>query len=147
MAASVYRYALVAVALTLAPHAVRADQELIDYREAVMESIGGHTAALVAIVKGNVPYTQDAPLHARAIEPLAKMAGHIFPPDSKTGKTEALPAIWEQPEKFQKAMAAFQTAAADLAKAADGKPSDLAAPVGALAKTCKSCHDDFRKKD
>ena len=113
----------------------------------MMESIGGHTTALVAIVKGNVPYTQDAPVHARAIEPLAKMAEHIFPPDSQTGKTDALPAIWEQPQKFQQALAAFQTAAADLAKAADGEPSDLAAPVGALAKACKGCHDDFRKKN
>ena len=149
MAAPVFRlpHALVAVALTVVPHAVRADQDLIDYREAVMELIGGHTTALVAIVKGNVPYTQDAPVHARAIEPLAKMAEHIFPPDLQTGKTDALPAIWEQPQKFQQALAAFQTAAADLAKAADGEPRDLAAPVSALAKACKGCHDDFRKKD
>ncbi|HYN38988.1 MAG TPA: cytochrome c [Rhodospirillales bacterium] len=149
MAASMLRLssALLAASCSLAPLAARADQPLIDYRNAVMESIGGHMSALVAIVKGEVPYTQDAPLHARAIAPLATMAGHVFPPGSKTGKTDALPAIWEQPEKFQKAMTAFQTAAADLAKAADGSPADLAAPVSALGKACKGCHDDFRKKD
>ncbi len=59
----------------------------------------------------------------------------------------ALPAIWEQPEKFQKAQAAFDTAAADLAKAADSPPRELAAPLSALVKACKGCHDDFRKKD
>jgi len=139
--------ATIAGALMLSSLPVRADQAVIDYREAVMESIGGHTSALAAIVKGQVPFTQDAAVHARAIEPLAKMASHIFPPDSQTGKTEALPAIWEQPEKFQKALAAFETAAADLAKAADSAPRELAGPLSALTKACKGCHDDFRKKD
>jgi cytochrome c556 len=134
-------------ALALESQAVHADAPLIDYRESIMESIGGHTSALAAIVKGEVPYSQDAPLHARAIEPLAKIAPHIFPPDSRTGDTKALPAIWEQPEKFQKALTAFETAAADLAKAADQPPRELAGPLSALAKTCKGCHDDFRKKD
>lgn len=150
MATSVLRMlpaAAIAAALMSVPLAARADQALIDYRKAVMESIGGHTSALVAIVKGNVPYKEDAAVHARAIEPLAKMAGHVFPANSKTGKTEALPAIWEQPEKFEKTLAAFQAAAADLAKFADGQPADLAPPVSALAKSCKACHDDFRKKD
>ena len=27
------------------------------------------------------------------------------------------------------------------------EPRALAAPVGDLAKACKACHDDFRKKD
>lgn len=139
--------AALGVVLALSPGLASADQAQIDYREAVMESIGGHMKALVAIVKGNVPYTQDAPVHARAIQPLAEMAGHIFPPESQTGKTEALPAIWEKPEKFKAAMTAFQTAAADLAKAADGDPTALAGAVGALGKTCKGCHDDFKKKD
>lgn len=149
MATSVLRMlpSVTVAALMSVPLTARADQALIDYRNAVMESIGGHTSALVAIIKGNVPYKEDAAVHARAIEPLAKMAGHVFPPESKTGKTDALPAIWEQPEKFQKSLAAFQTAAADLAKVADGQPGDLAAPVSALAKACKACHDDFRKKD
>lgn len=73
--------------------------------------------------------------------------GTFSRPNSRTGKTDALPAIWEQPEKFKQALTAFQTAAAALAKAADGEPRALAAPVGDLAKACKACHDDFRKKD
>lgn len=135
------------VGLVCSSAAASADQALIDYREAVMESIGGHTQALAAIIKGDVPYAEDARLHATAIEPLAKIAQHIFPPESRTGKTEALPAIWEKPEKFKEALTAFQTAAADLATAADGDVKSLAGPFGALAKACKGCHDDFRKKD
>ena len=127
--------------------AASADQALIDYRQAVMDSIGGHTQALAAIIKGDVPYAEDASLHATSIEPLSKIAGHIFPPESSTGKTDALPAIWEKPEKFKEALTAFQTAAAELAKAADGEVKSLAAPFGNLAKTCKGCHDDFRKKN
>lgn len=136
-----------AAALALSPRLASADQAQIDYREAVMEAIGGHMKALVAIVKGSVPYTDDAAVHARAIEPLSKIAEHVFPPDSQTGKTEALPAIWEQPAKFKEALTTFQTAASDLAKVADDDPKSLAGPVGALGKSCKGCHDDFKKKD
>lgn len=126
---------------------VSADEAMFKYRESVMKAVGGHTSAIAAIVKNEVPFNDDLKAHAVALDGLAKMTGHIFPEGSAVGKSEALPAIWEKPEAFKKAVVAFETAAADLAVAADGGPKAAAPALGALAKSCKGCHDDFRKKD
>ncbi len=135
-------FSVVAMSVTRAS----ADEAMFKYRQSVMEAVGGHTTAIAAIVKNEVPLAEDLKAHAIALNSLAKMTGHIFPEGSTTDKSEALPAIWEKPEKFKKAVTAFQTAAADLVVAVDGGPKAAAPAVGALVKSCKSCHDDFRKK-
>ncbi len=139
------RTVAIAALLGLCATAAAADEAAVKYRQAVMEAIGGHTAALAAIVTRDVPFTEDAPAHATAVGELAKMAGHIFPQGSDTGKTDALPAIWQKPEPFQKVLVGFQTAAARVAAAGGG--ADLPAALDAMLQTCKSCHDDFKKKD
>lgn len=131
----------------LAPSISRADQAMIDYREAVMDAIGGHTKALASLIKGTVPLPDQASVHARALGSLAQIVPTLFPEDSREGKTEALPAIWEKPEDFKKAVMAFQTAAEGLSQVADSSPREMAPAFGALAKTCKGCHDNFKKKD
>ena len=130
-----------------------ADDAAVKYRQSVMEAVGGHTRALGAIVKGEVTHTADFKAHAAALDGLAAMAGHIFPtaPEGETSvKTEVLPAVWEKPEDFKMALASFSTAAANLAKAAaaDGAtPKGIAPAFGDLVKSCKGCHDSFKKKD
>lgn len=139
--------AAIAAAIVVAAAAPAAAKEPIaDYRHALMDAIGGHTAALKEIITGKVPFASSARVHAEALAALAKMTEPVFPPGS--GKdTHALPAIWEKPDAFAKAMAQFQTAAADLGRQAGAAPADMAPAFGALVKTCKGCHDDFRKKD
>ncbi|MCW5700269.1 MAG: cytochrome c [Rhodospirillales bacterium] len=136
--------ALMGFALT---GAAQADEGIKKYRHSVYEALGGHTAALAGIVKGEVPFKDDLAGHVRAIEDISKITPKLFPEGSGGGKTEALPVIWEKPEDFKKAMMAFQEAAANLAKAAETDPDGVPAALGALAKTCKGCHDTFRKED
>lgn len=143
---SVFAGAVALVMVASVTTAVTADEAVHKYRESVMKAVGGHTTALAAIVKNEVPFDGDLKAHAVALNQLVPMTDHIFPEGSGGGETEALPAIWERPEDFKKAVRAFQTAAADLAAAADGGPKAAAPALGALAKSCKSCHDDFRKK-
>jgi cytochrome c556 len=123
-----------------------ADEEIAEYREEVMEAIGGHTGALAKIIGGKVAFSQDAKSHVLALASLAPMVSAIFPPGSVTRDSHALPAIWEKPADFQKAVANFQTAVADLAKQADAPPKEMAPAFDAVAKACKNCHDNFRKK-
>jgi cytochrome c556 len=123
-----------------------ADDGMIKYRQSVMKANGGHMGAIVTIIKGEVPFTDDLKVHTQALAELATIAGHVFPADSAKGDTQALPAIWEKPEEFKKAVMAFQTAADALAKAAETDPKAVPAAVGALGKACKGCHDNFRKK-
>jgi cytochrome c556 len=137
--------AAIVAATGMAPVAL-AKEPIAEYRQAIMDAIGGHTGALKQIITGKVAFPQSARVHAEALAALAKMAEPVFPAGSGAD-TDALPAIWEKPEAFAKAMAAFQTAAADLGKQAGAPPADMANAFGALVKTCKGCHDDFRKKD
>lgn len=143
----VCRLGLVAAVAAAIAGVAHADESMIKYRQSVMKAIGGHTAASAAIVKGDVPFKDDLAAHARAIAELSQIAEHIFPEDSADGDTKALPAIWEQPDKFQERQEAFRTAAADFADAAGNDPKAAAAALGDLGKACKACHDDFRKED
>ena len=134
-----------AVAVAAAP--AFSDEATIKYRQSIYKSIGGHMGALAAIVKGEVPFTDDVGAHAQGLADLAQIAGHVFPEGSDKGaETEALPVIWEKPDEFKKRVADFQAAAANLASVAKSEPKGVAPAVGALGKTCKACHDDFRKK-
>lgn len=137
---------LLAVCVLAAATTATAEEAIQAYRESVMMAVGGHTTALAAIVKNEVAFEGDLVAHAMALDRLAKMTDHIFPKGSGGGDSESLPAIWDQPEKFKKAIRSFQDAASDLAAVAGDGPKAAAPAVGALAKSCKSCHDDFRKK-
>lgn len=137
---------IVASAVLVSAHAGHTAEGIIGYRVAVMQAIGGHTQALGAIIKKEVAFSEDARLHAQALAALAPLAGKIFPAGSDKGETDALPVIWEKPDAFRKEVAAFEAAAASLGKVADAAPAAMAAEFSTLLKSCKSCHDSFRKK-
>jgi len=123
-----------------------ADGHQIKFRKSIMTSIGGTMGGLVAVLKKQASAEYAAPL-ASNMNALAKIAGGIFPEGSDFGETRALPAIWEKPADFKKAVAAFQMAAANLSKVADsGDMSSFGAAFGALGKACKGCHETFREK-
>jgi cytochrome c556 len=103
--------------------------------------------ALAAIAKGEVPYTSHAAGHATSVAAIGKIAGDLFPDGSDMGETRALPAIWEQSDKFAQAVQAFQAQSAKLAEvAASGDRGALGAQLGAVGKTCGGCHKPFRKE-
>ncbi|MEM7227059.1 MAG: cytochrome c [Pseudomonadota bacterium] len=126
-------------------------KSLVEYRQAVMKSIGASTGAIGMIVKGEVSYTDQIPEHADAILEMSLLVPKIFPPNSTYddyNKTDALPAIWKEPEKFKTAVEDFQKAAAHFAETAQG--SDMDATTNAyleLGKTCGGCHKPFRHKE
>ena len=124
-----------------------ANDGAIAHRKAVMAAIGGHMKAMAAIVKGQVPFKDDLKGHAHAMSELAKITGKVFPEGSGSGDTRAAAAIWEKPDEFKEVVVQFQTASADLAKAAEsGDMSAFGAKFGGVGKSCKACHSDFRSK-
>lgn len=129
-------------------HEAAADANAIKYRQSVMKAVGGHMTGMAAVIKGEVPHKGDLKGHAAGMAALAQMAGHVFPAGSDKGAdTTAKPEIWSKPAEFKKAMGAFQTAAANMNKAAQGTDSKaVGAAFAELGKSCKGCHDDFRAK-
>ena len=113
------------------------------YRHHTMEAIGGHMQAIVDILRRHVPHTDHLPIHAGALAALAEITPTLFPPGSGGSGSEALPAIWENPEDFAKRVSAFREAAANLNEVVDsgGAPGPAVRRVG---QACKGCHDEYR---
>jgi cytochrome c556 len=121
----------------------------IKYRQGIMQAQSWNLGILAAMVKGEQPYNKDKFLyHAIALEQVSRMAWEGYIPGSDQGApTRAKPEIWKDAAKFQQARDAFESATPKLVAAAKvGTLDAVKAPFNDVAKTCDSCHDDFRSK-
>jgi cytochrome c556 len=143
----VARAGMLATFVALVAPAVGANQGVIDYRQSVYDAIGGHMTAMADIIKQKVDRTDDLAIHAEAMGRLAELPRDLFPPDSRDGKTDALPAIWENPEEFEQRVDDFEQAAGRVAETVDGDYATFVDAFKSLGQTCKACHDDFRAED
>ena len=124
--------------------------KIMHERHEGMEKIGKATKALGREMKNDAPDLAVIRTSAATIAELAPKTSVWFPagtgPD--VGKTHAKAEIWQKPEDFAAKTKDFQAAAASFNEAA--KSSDVAAikvRFGDLGKSCKACHDSYRKKD
>ena len=114
------------------------------YRKSVMKSIGGHMSSMATILKNQV-HMEDLVMHARGLAGLADIAPKVFPEGSNIEKSKALPAIWENPVEFSKAMDRLKEAAGGMASAAGTENmSEIGPAIQTLGGSCKGCHDDFK---
>ncbi|MEJ5977207.1 cytochrome c [Novosphingobium sp. PS1R-30] len=115
------------------------------------EAIGKAFKTIGDELKKGAPDLAAIKTQATKINGFAPQVKDWFPAGSspKDGvKTDALAAIWEQPDEFGKAAARFAEAAAALdAAAASGDLAAVRGATGPLGAACKSCHERFREKD
>ncbi|MDY0006727.1 MAG: cytochrome c [Spongiibacteraceae bacterium] len=133
------------VLLSVVAATTYAQEGVINHRKGVMEALGGHFGASLAIVKGESQFAGDRAFHADSIARLAKIAVDSYPEGSGTGKTKAKPEIWTQPAKFDEAMQTFVDAAQALAAAGDDNKAYMAS-FKSLGESCKGCHDAFKEE-
>lgn len=123
-------------------------EEIIKYRQATMKALGGHMTALAQIVRGKVGFSEHLQRHAEAIAALEQDLKALFPEGSDFGETGALPEVWKKPAEFEKAASEASKAAEALVAAAKGaSPGAIGPAFEGVGKTCKGCHDTFRKED
>ncbi len=120
-------------------------ENLIKYRQDVMKSLGGQVAASFLLISGKVEHPDELKIHADAIGATAPLLRHLFPRDSASGKTQALPATWEQPDKFAAAVRRLETAAANFQRTVDNHGDSVGA-LKELGTACKNCPKSFREK-
>ena len=136
---------LTGVILAAGVGAVLADGDAIAKRRALMKANGDATKIVVAMLKG-------APFDLGAVQAALKNYGEaaekvptLFPDDSKSGDTDALPAVWDDKADFDARFAKL----ADDVKAASAAIVDAAsfkAQMPALLKNCGGCHELYRAK-
>ncbi|WP_422126807.1 c-type cytochrome [Thioalkalivibrio sulfidiphilus] len=107
-------------------HAIDSVEATVDYRKGVMRAIGGNTAALAAvIVDGANEYRDNLAIHARYIVDMTKDIPALFPEGSDFGETNALPAVWENQERYAELSENTHKAAVALLGAIEGGEQDL----------------------
>lgn len=124
-----------------------AQKEVMHERHEGFEDMGASMKAINGELKGDKPDIAKIDKNAEIIAALALKVPGWFPAGSgpEAGKTDALPYIWKNPEKFAKANDDFVAASKALAAATKG--TDVAAiqkQFMAVKETCGSCHDSFR---
>lgn len=136
-------------ALTFLAPLVSADDDPIHARHELMEGVGDAAKPVGAMLRGKSEFDADVVAETLGVwaDAGAKF-GDLFPEGSETGGgTEAAPAIWEDREGFEAALAKWREAV-DAAIAADPQSLDAARPVvGEVFNACKNCHDSYRIDD
>ena len=127
------------------------DMAVIEQRQANYEEIGDNFKIIRDQLESGNPDFAAATAAAQTIQTDAAKLHDFFPAGTgidSGADTEALEAIWEQPEQFQEAIARLETASAELVTAANsGDVSALETASMNLGGACKNCHDSFRLAD
>lgn len=127
-----------------------APEDLVEYRQAVMSSLGGHAGAVARILKGQVD-VDHLMHHAEAIAATAPVLDDIWWDNSRYedyDDTDALPEIWKQPDDFRGKVDRFQSAAGDFVAAVEtGERGEILQGFKALGDSCSACHDDYRYEE
>jgi cytochrome c556 len=141
--------ALTATALLAPLQGVFAADEKNDaakYRSTVMSTIGSSFGGFVAVYLGKVkPVDVEKHLVAntQALAQAAQLINDLVPAGSEGG--DALPAIWKDPEGFQKLANDAAEATAGLAIAAEANDRGaMGQAFKAVGNSCKGCHDKYR---
>ena len=142
----------VVVALTLgvagAVFAQAKPETLVKQRQAVMTLQGKYFGPMAAMAQGKAPYNADiVRRNAAFLDNLSRMPWDGFDPSTKDVKSAALPAIYEQPDKFKEAAARLENEVHKLYEVSrSGDEAAVKAQIGAVGKSCGGCHESFRQK-
>ncbi|HEX4051090.1 MAG TPA: cytochrome c [Steroidobacteraceae bacterium] len=149
--AIVVMLALVAIALgiVIARNGPSADEQAVDYRQALMTVIDNVTEPLFRMQRGQLTYN-SALVGKRSMQlaVLSGMVGDAFARDTRSSshlQTAALPYVWSDPRSFAAAVQRMQKAAAALQRSTLSEDSAHVQPmIQALDSDCAQCHRQFR---
>lgn len=130
-------------AITLLPAIARADdQDTVDYRQHIMNTMGDQMLLINQIVQKKAP-PDDLATFTQILAVTAATAKSAFTPNVAGGDSK--PNVWTNWADFSKQLDELVASTADLAKAAKtGDITAVAPKVAALG--CMSCHDIYMQK-
>lgn len=121
-------------------------EHALEYRQGVYNAMAWSFGPMAAMVKNKMPY--DAALfteHAERVAFLSHLPLEGFIPDSRVGDTTARQEVWDNADDFKSRMQTMIDEAQKLAAVAQAGDLDAIRPqFGAVGKSCKGCHDDYR---
>ena len=140
------RIVLAVFVAALGVTAVAAQSDPIGARKAMMKSNGSSAGQGAKFMKGEEPFDlAKAQAIFAAYQKTAAEIGKLFPDNSKTGDTAALPAVWENKADFSAKLAKLGADAKDAAAKVKDEAS-FKAVFPDVQKNCGGCHNTYRKK-
>jgi cytochrome c556 len=123
-------------------------EDAIKHRKAAFNVIAYNFGSIGAMVNNRKPYNKEEAIrNASTAAAVSWQPYDLFIPGTDSGDTKAKPNIWTDMAKFKSGgekMGAEMTKLATVAR--DGDVNTLKAQFGEVGKTCKACHDDYRKE-
>jgi cytochrome c556 len=117
-------------------------------RQSVFSLLGSNMGPLGGMAKGKIAFdAEKAGKHALRIHQLSLMIADYTRTDTSAHKvkTEALDAVWQQPDAFAQRIKDLTLASENLQKAAaSGNEAAVKKAIGGVGRTCGGCHDDFK---
>ena len=123
-------------------------EDAIKYRKAAFNVMATHFGRIGAMANGRVPFDAKAVVeNAEIAAMMSKLPYAAFVAGTDKGDTKARPEVWTESDKFKAAIAKMQDEMAKLNVAAKtGNIDTIKAAVGDTGKSCKACHDAYRKE-
>ena len=115
-------------------------------RHELMESAKDAAKPIGQMLKGETDYDADVMMTSlQTFLDISDEFGGLFPPGTESGEgTEAAPAIWEDREGFDQALADWRAAVETAIEAHPASVEDAKPVVGPVFNACKNCHDTYR---
>jgi len=123
-------------------------EDAIKYRKSALFVMGQHFGRVAAMANGKIPFDAKAAAdNAEIATAMSKLPYVAFIEGTDKGDTKAEPKIWTEMDKFKAAASKMQEEMAKLNVVAKGGNLDaIKAQVGETGKSCKACHDVYRKE-
>ena len=123
-------------------------EDAIRYRRAAFTVMATHFGRVAAMANGRIPFDAKAAAdNAELATLVSKLPFAGFVEGSDKGDTKAEPKLWTEMDKFRASAAKMQEEMTKLnAAAKTGNIDTLKAAVGETGRSCKSCHDSYRKE-
>lgn len=143
---------LVLTTLFAVPFAAQAQfakvEDAVKYRQSALAVMGAHFNRVGAVVKGEKPFDKAAvEADVAVVEMMSKLPWSAFPEGSDLMESKAKPEIWKEQDKFKAGAEKMQSEVTKLSAAAkSGNLATIKTAFGAVGKSCKACHDNYREK-
>jgi cytochrome c556 len=139
--------ALSATCFAATAFAQKKPENVIHYRQSVMDMIGWNFGPLAAMVKGKMPFdAKEFALHAQRLEFLGPQVLEGFSKGSDKGaETDAKAEIWTNFDDFQSKLGDYIEESRALSEIAEsGDETKMKEQFKRTAATCKACHDKYK---
>lgn len=120
-------------------------------RQNIMNVIGANFGTIGCYLKNKCNFKPKLlKRHAESLYFMSKLSMQAFKKQTSNAmvETTAKPIIWEEWSKFKNGLKRMNKKSAELYKAIQSKSDKkvIRRAFKKMAKSCKSCHDDFREK-